>query len=230
MAPPQIIGAGFGRTGTMSLKDAIEELGYGKCHHMIEVKPWMFRKWSALADGDDLWNEVYEGFDAAVDWPTTAFYRQLAEKHPDAKVVLTVRDPEAWYDSANNTIFAIFNLLPLWIDMLTGFRTMLDKTIWTGAFHGRFADKEYAIRMFNEHIADVKRTIPADRLLIFRATDGWEPLCTFLDKPIPSKPYPHSNERTFLRGVVRKLQVLRAVSYLTTAGATIYVLKKLGVF
>lgn len=205
----QVIGAGFGRTGTKSLKTALEQLGYVKCHHMTEVIPdrGQIDSWWRIAQGAAAdWDAVYAGFAAAVDWPTAAYWRELAERYPDAKVVLSVRDPEAWYASVSETIYLVSGAIPWWIRALyrpaRRFREMVNRTIWDGVFDGRFEDKEYALKVYREHIEEVKRTLPADRLLVHEAKEGWEPLCAFLGKPAPEGPYPRVNEAREIKRMV----------------------------
>lgn len=213
--PLEVIGAGFGRTGTNSLKVALETLGYQKCHHMKEVIPSRKQSqlWARVADGEKVsWDEVFEGFAAAVDWPSAAYYQALAEYYPEAKVVLSVRDPEKWYVSARETIYPLSHSFPRWIMFLSKpsrrLRDAINGIVWDGVFDGRFEEKEHAIRIFNEHIDEVKRVIPGDRLLIHEAKDGWDPLCAFLGKPVPSTPYPRVNEAKDLKRAVIAMQWL----------------------
>ncbi|MEO1029694.1 MAG: sulfotransferase family protein [Pseudomonadota bacterium] len=113
----KVIGAGFGRTGTLSMKAALEQLGYVKTHHMLEVMPSKDQRkhWLAIAQGERVdWDEVFEGFEASVDFPSSTYYTELLEKYPEAKVILTVRDPDKWYVSASNTIYAIGKAIPGW--------------------------------------------------------------------------------------------------------------------
>jgi hypothetical protein len=205
----EVIGAGFGRTGTNSLKVALETLGYEKCHHMKEVIPnrRQIELWDAISRGQDVdWDEVFEGFAASVDWPSSAYYKELAERYPDAKVVLSVRDAEGWYVSVSETIYQFNTVAPRWIRRL--FKTprtlvqMVNRIVWGGVFEGRFEEKEFAIRIFEEHIEEVKRTIPPRRLLVHQAKEGWEPLCAFLGKPVPDTPYPRVNEAKEMKRMI----------------------------
>jgi hypothetical protein len=207
----KIIGAGFGRTGTLSLKVALEELGFGPCYHMIEVfqHPEHANVWRAAAEKRPHdWKALLAGYQATVDWPGCAFYAELMEVYPDAKVILTVRDPEKWHDSVMNTIYQglgnRFNWFTRILISVLGFvypsrrnmRKMHKAVVWEGTFHGRTSDKEYAIKIFEEHNAEVQRRVPPEKLLVFQAKDGWEPLCAFLNVPVPvDKPYPHLNDR-----------------------------------
>lgn len=207
--PLEVIGAGFGRTGTASLKIALETLGYRKCHHMKEVFESLrqIEYWDRASHGEAMnWDEVFQGFKASVDWPSAAYYRQLAETYPDAKVILSVRDPEAWYTSVAETIYPLNHAMPEWIARIfppvRKLKTMIIRTVWQGVFDGRFPDRAHAIEVFNRNIEEVKQTIPPERLLVHRATEGWEPLCRFLDKPVPNTPYPRVNEARDLKRMV----------------------------
>lgn len=208
MAHLQVIGAGFGRTGTTSLCAALDALGLGPCYHMRDVmaQPRRIRQWLRIGQGAvPDWDEVFTGYRSAVDWPATAYWRELAAAYPDAKLVLTVRDPQAWYDSARRTIFqqvidpprgvrtAAFRLLATLSPNLRAYLKMIHTTILQPVFNGRIADREYAIGVFERHIEQVRAGIPAQRLLIYRVADGWEPLCEFLDLPVPDVPFPHDN-------------------------------------
>ena len=199
----KVIGAGFGRTGTASLKGALEQLGYAKCYHMQEVfpNPKHIPVWQAAADGKPVdWDELFEGYQATVDWPAATFYKDLIAHYPDAKVLLNVRDPDAWYKSMTDTVFKMsqrrfpLSLVPLLVPRLRRFIRMATKLIWKNTFHDRFKDKAYALSVFNDHIAEVKRVVPADKLLIYEVKEGWEPLCAFLGVPVPEGPFPRLND------------------------------------
>jgi hypothetical protein len=205
----KIIGAGFGRTGTLSMKAALEELGFGPCYHMTEVffnHPEHAPLWEAAARGETVnWRELLKDYQATVDWPGCTFYKELMQIYPDAKVLLTVRDPEKWYESALSTIYQGTSrahapflrrlLRRLRPNMLKSVQ-MINTLIWEGTFNGNFADKQYAIEIFNQHIEDVKKVVPPERLLVYNVKEGWEPLCTFLGVEVPKhKPFPHLNDR-----------------------------------
>ncbi|MCZ6616739.1 MAG: sulfotransferase family protein [Gammaproteobacteria bacterium] len=224
----KIIGAGFGRTGTTSMKEALELLGYDKCHHMREVMSSgkqvdMFDRISRNVEVD--WDEVFEGFEAAVDWPAAARYKELVEKYPEAKVILTARDPEAWYESTKETIYALSNGIPPLISLLIPrarkIMAMVQRLIWEGVFDGRFEEKQHAIEVYDKNVAEVIANVPANRLLVHSSKDGWQPLCEFLERPIPSQPYPHSNESTVLKRVIVIAKVLNVLLWtlLLIAGA-----------
>jgi len=204
----KIIGAGFGRTGTLSMKAALEELGFGPCYHMTEVfsHPEHALLWDAAARGETVnWQELLKGYQATVDWPGCTFYQELMKVYPDAKVLLTVRDPENWYESVQSTILQTTirpgtSLTGFFLRMLRPnvYRTMrmINTLIWEGTFDSNFADKQHAIAVFNQHIAEVKKYVPAEQLLIYNVKEGWQPLCACLGVEVPQdKPFPHLNDR-----------------------------------
>ena len=195
-----VIGAGFGRTGTFSLKLALETLGVGPCFHMAELfaEPRgeeLKRRWEAVAFADPPpdWDDVFAGFRATVDWPAAAYWRALARHYPDAKVILTIRDPESWYESAAATIFSGRSSAEEIAQRTDPWARMVWKIIGQGTFDGRTGDREHAMAVFRAHNAAVECEIPADRLLVYRAGDGWEPLCRFLGAAVPDTPYPREN-------------------------------------
>jgi hypothetical protein len=192
-----VIGAGFGRTGTLSLKAALEQLGFGPCMHMVPLlqDPETSALIRKAAEGDvDLLDVVLSDYRATVDWPMTYFWRDLAQRFGDAKVILTVRDPDKWYESAEKTIYAAANAGRESGRMDPDVIGMVDATVWDGTFDGRFADREATIKRFLEHNAQVQREIPAERLLVFEVAQGWEPLCEFLGVPVPETPFPRLND------------------------------------
>ncbi len=204
----QVISAGFGRTGTTSLKAALEKLGFSRCYHMMEVfgRPDHIPLWLDANEGKPVdWEGLFSGYQAAVDWPSCTFYRELMQSYPEAKVVLSVRDPERWYESALNTVYTMKRQRPpaSWlfaaIPQVRRFVRMVDTVVWRGTFGGRFEDKAYAIGVFNAHIEEVKRTVPPEKLLIFDVKEGWKPLCAFLGVPVPEEPFPHLNDRADFR-------------------------------
>jgi hypothetical protein len=199
----KLIGAGFGRTGTTSLKAALEELGFAKCYHMIEVlsHPAHAPLWAAaLAGQPSDWSNLFAGYRATVDWPGCTFYQELMRVYPEAKVLLTVRDPDKWYESTHNTIDQLprspaMRILRLFVPHLRRFYAMNETLIWQGTFGGQFADREHAIAIFQAHIVAVKEYVPAERLLVYDVREGWAPLCHFLNVPVPvGKPFPRLND------------------------------------
>lgn len=208
----QVIGAGLGRTGTMALKNALEELGFGPCHHMYEViqHPEQAPFWERAARGETVdWEEMFANYRSSCDWPSCAFYKQLADRYPEAKVILTLRDPHAWYRSVCNTILPamkgpLFTSQGLRVGPPGDFAPLL---IGEKTFGMDFTDS-HMVNVFNRHNEEVKRSIPPERLLVFEAVHGWEPLCRFLDVPIPATPFPHTNttEEFKARGADRERQ------------------------
>jgi Sulfotransferase domain len=208
----KVIGAGFGRTGTLSLKLALEELGLSPCYHMIEVNahPEHDALWLALARGEASdWRPMLQGYASTIDWPTTYIWKELAAANPQAKIILTVRDPEAWYASAAATIFARmleFETLraeTLRAEALRGDQAAVDptrrrhmemiNTLIVEKTFGGSLDKDNAIAVFNAHNDEVRRLVPRKRLLVYESGDGWQPLCAFLGVPVPATPYPKVN-------------------------------------
>lgn len=187
----QIIGAGFGRTGTESLKTALEILGFGPCHHMLEVlpRPQQTAFWLDVAKGNSHpdWDKGYAGFHAAVDWPTAHYWRELSEYYPDAKVILSYRDPELWYESFKNTLIAAINAHAT-ADSL-GAILIRDQ-----AFGGNLDDKQHVIDTYRQHVETVQKTIAPERLLTYHTGSGWPSLCEFLQKPVPVEAYPSRNQ------------------------------------
>jgi hypothetical protein len=193
----QVIGAGVGRTGTYSLKLALTRLGLGPCHHMetvIQNMDGQVPLWSAALAGKPDWAAIYDGCNSAVDWPTAGFFRELAAAYPDAKFVLTHRDPQTWADSFGETIY---KLAPGRADAPPHMRDWLAMAFGVIAKSGfpDGLDHSGLVRGFNAHTDAVKAAIPADRLLVYQVKEGWEPLCEFLGKPVPDEAFPRSNDR-----------------------------------
>ncbi len=209
----QVIGAGFGRTGTMTLKVALEELGVGPCYHMVEVL-WgdtsRLPLWQAAANGEATdWKAVFDGFESTVDWPGCTFYEPLMEVFPDAKVLLTVRDPESWYESAKNSIYAAL-IAGQKGELKEGTEEppspeafqMISKLMWEGTFHGKFEEKAYAIEMFNKHIEEVKSKVPPEKLVVHEVKEGWKPLARMLGVEEPKTEFPRLNDKVAFREMV----------------------------
>ncbi|WP_169807657.1 sulfotransferase family protein [Herbidospora mongoliensis] len=208
-----VIGAGFGRTGTLSLKAALERLGFGPCYHMADIieVPHRVRQWLDVGDGKTTdWDVIFQGFRSAVDFPAVSYWRELTDHYPDAKVILTVRDPERWYESAQETIFhrrmdtdepgqwwrrMVHRLVIRRVPEFALFPQMARATVADRVFDGRLDDRDHCIEVFRRHIEEVRATIPAERLLVFECREGWEPLCRFLGVPVPDVPFPHVNDR-----------------------------------
>jgi hypothetical protein len=191
----KIIGAGFGRTGTLSLKFALEQLGFAPCYHMMEV--WRGSgdsdKWEAIANGATPdWNDVFAGYPATVDWPSCHYWRDLAKAYPDAKILLTERDPEAWYKSIASTIFPQLDTEPYADPRREAQRRMAHLIVIEQTFGGRL-DRDHVIDVYLRHNEAVKREVPAGRLLVYDTPQGWGPLCAFLGVPMPDAPFPRTN-------------------------------------
>jgi hypothetical protein len=200
----ELIGAGLGRTGTLSLKAALERIGYGPCYHMIEIlaAPERGRHWLEPARGGARdWDGIFHGYRATVDWPAAAFWRELVARYPDAKVLLSLRDADRWYDSVMNTIYPVMTQGPpeRAPAVLHDFHAMVYALIFERTFEGRLEDRAHARRVFEEHNQAVIDAIPPSRLLVYRAGDGWEPLCRFLDVPVPDEDFPHLNDTAWYR-------------------------------
>jgi hypothetical protein len=193
----EVIGAGFGRTGTRSLKDALEMLGYDACYHMVEVfeHPEHLPVWERATRGERVdWSHVYEGYRAAVDWPCCAFWKDYYHLYPAAKVILSVRDADRWYDSVMKTIYPrSIGFLDSDEERLRSIGAWIKELVWEGTFDGKVEDREHAKAVYKAHNAQVQRLCDPSRLLVFEASQGWEPLCAFLSKPAPDEPYPRSN-------------------------------------
>jgi len=191
--PLEVIGAGFGRTGTASVKLALEKLLGGPCYHMDEVlaNPSLIATWLRVANGEPLWDELFSKYVATVDFPACSVYQELAAHHPNAKVLLTVRDPHSWFDSVHETIMS-----PAFVAYAKGtpFGELCERFIW-GRFDHRVHDREHMVNCFEQHIEKVKAAIEPQRLLIYNVKQGWEPLCAFVNKPVPNEPFPHVNSR-----------------------------------
>lgn len=196
----QVIGAGFGRTGTNSLKIALEMIGFGPCYHMLELQqrpqdlPYW---WRAVRSEPVEWKRLFADYRSAVDWPVCSFWEPLSHVYPDAKIILTERDPEQWYESAANTIFDAMDRANR-AAMSAETRERLDMAralVIDQVFGGRHRDREHAIKIYAAHNERVRRTVPAARLLVLDPTDGWPPLCGFLGVDPPDEPYPFVNTR-----------------------------------
>ena len=197
--PLQIIGSGFGRTGTMTTKNVLEHLGFGPCHHMIEIieNPDQLKYWKALAAGEDVnFEDVYAGYGSQVDWPGAHVFEQVATAFPDAKVIHTERPEEDWWRSFNGTIgkfFRIFRDMNLPPPLVDQFSTM--EEFFVRSNFPDLTDKDAVLSAYRSHNQHVREVIPSDRLLVFSVKQGWGPLCEFLGVDAPDGPFPHYHPR-----------------------------------
>jgi len=192
-----VIGAGVGRTGTYSLKLAINQIGLGPCHHMEEVlhnMPAQVPLWSAAASGQPDWSRIFFGYKSTVDWPTACFFRDLVKEYPEARFVLTVRDPERWADSFSATIYKLIGGLDQAPQEMRAWLKMASDVIAQTGFPLGL-DRDELVQAFISHNEAVKEVIPASRLLEFEVKDGWQPLCDFLEAPVPAANFPRTNHR-----------------------------------
>ncbi|KAJ3154525.1 hypothetical protein HDU86_004654 [Geranomyces michiganensis] len=212
--PLEIIGAGFGRTGTKSTQIALEHLGF-KTYHMSEVFAHMdhIKTWEAASRGEPVdWEAFLGEYRATVDWPGCDHWRQMLERYPKAKVLLNVRDADKWYESVSESIYRITNLpeeITSKVPQMQATSSFVKNTIWgpNGVFKGRFLDKEFAKQVFADHIAEVKRAVPPEQLLVFEVSEGWEPLCKFLGVPVPQDmPFPRTNEKAEFQARIEALK------------------------
>jgi hypothetical protein len=208
----KLIGAGYGRTGTMSLKFALERLGYGPVFHMIDLirDPAPLAHWERAYSGEPVdWPAAFEGWQSTVDWPGCTYWEQLVEEWPDAPVLLNTRDKEGWYESCLKSIHAAAEAgtkgeLAGGTQPPPSFEVMkvINGIVWDGTFDGRFGDKAFAFEVFDRHYEAVRSAIPANRLLEWDIKEGWEPLCDFLGVEAPDEPFPHLNDTAAFREMV----------------------------
>lgn len=205
-----IVELGFGRSGTLSLKAALEELGFGPCYHFSEMfdHPEHVAQWRAASRGEAVdWERLSAGYGATVYLPPGFDGAPLLARFPQMKALLTTREPERWYESVRGTIYH-YNRLTFYRRAFLRtaglfkpeFNTLCDvwdlqqETLWDRTFHGRFHDKAHAIEVYRGRIEEVRRTIPPERLLVYSVKEGWEPLCRFLGVEVPDRPFPHLND------------------------------------
>jgi Sulfotransferase domain len=228
--------ARLGNGGTASLKLALERVGVAPCYHMFDVlqQPERAHGWLAAARGERPdWPVIFAGYGATVDWPGAAFWRELVEAYPDAAVILTVRDAERWYDSMERTIFwaskgmqspvgrRMFRLATVHDRGFRAFGELVGTVVLGRVFGGR-TDRAHAIGVYERHIAEVRATVPAQRLLVFDVAQGWQPLCAFLGVEVPDEPFPHVNDAAEFRrrrtaGIVRHVAPLAGAATLALA-------------
>lgn len=197
--PLQVIGAGMPRTGTLSLKTALEQLGFGPCHHMTELfaHPGQWPLWNRIGDGEEVeWEEIFGPYRATTDAPGVYFWRQLMARYPEARLILTERDPERWYQSMTSTIFSPRHREMIQASPVGAIIAKLARRSWTGrddALRSGPPSREVMIELFKAHNAAVRAEVPTERLLIYSVSEGWDPLCSFLGVEVPATPFPHVN-------------------------------------
>lgn len=230
-----VVGTGFGRTGTLSLKQALDRLGFGPTYHMDEVlrRPSHLRAWVRYArTGTADWDLLLGGFRSTVDFPACVAWRELVELHPGAKVVHTVRDAERWWASTRSTIYRGRSMLPHWLRGLVGpagdYAELNERLVWQGTFGGRFLDRDHAIAVFRRHTAAVVAGLDPERLLVFDVAEGWGPLCAFLGVPVPDEPFPHVNDAAWMARRITAVEVATRALPVVALGALVWVSRRGG--
>ena len=205
----EVIGAGFGRCGTMSLRKALELLGYAPCYHMQVTLTHHSHMnfWVRARAGEQVdYRRFFRHYRATVDWPACEFWREILHVFPDAKIVLNVRDPQGWYDSMAETIWAIQPAFPWWFPRVV--RQMHDDIIWNARFKGEFENRDKAVAAYRAHVEEGCAGVPPEQLLVYDVAEGWEPLCRFLDRPVPEAvAFPRLNDRRSFRRVIHGLRI-----------------------
>ena len=194
----QVIGTGVGRTGTYSLRLALAQLGFGPCYHMETVLHNMdphVALWNAALDGKPDWKAIYAGHPSAVDWPTGCFFRELYEAYPNARFVHTTRSAESWADSFGSTIYKLIAGRHEAPPEMRDWLDMANRVVVATGFEDDL-DRDGLMRGFRAHDEAVRDAIPAEQLLVFEVKEGWAPLCAFLGKPVPTDPFPRTNDRS----------------------------------
>lgn len=191
-----VIGVGYGRTGTFSLKHALEQLGFGPCYHGFELlwHPERLPLWQRATAGEAVWEEVFAGYRATVDWPGIEFWPELVDAYPDARVVLTLRDPDRWFDSMR--LFREVLSDPQVRAILAERASGPGET--TRMYDVDLADRAAMVQRFERHTEEVRAKVSADRLLVYEVNQGWDPLCEFLGVPVPESEFPHRYEASEL--------------------------------
>ncbi|MEV4115518.1 sulfotransferase family protein [Nonomuraea sp. NPDC049695] len=190
----KVVGASYGRTGTTSVRLALETLGLGPCHYMRELftSPAHAEEWLRVAEGGEPdWKRLLDGFASTIAWPAACYWRELAAAFPEAKVLLIVRDPASWYASMRRTLY---RTRPAEAGPGTSVRDqVIEKIVWQGTFSGRFEDRDHAIGVYLAHLDEVRKAVPSGRLVEFEPSRGWEPLCAALGVDVPDVPFPTAN-------------------------------------
>jgi sulfotransferase family protein len=188
-----VIGVGLGRTGTLSLKLALEKLGLGPCYHMAELMmhPERTPLWIAAADGKPDWEAIFAGYSSTTDYPACLYWRELANAYPKAKLILTKRDKQKWFESTQATIFSEAMSARI---RGTPIEPFFEKTVWRD-FGARIHDRAFMTAYFDDHNAAVEAGVAKKRLLVYDVAQGWDPLCKFLGVPVPDAAFPKVNSR-----------------------------------
>lgn len=199
----EVIGAGLGRTGTNSLKLALEELLGGRCYHMLELmqRPQDEPAWESAVEGRAVdWDGLMHEYVAAVDWPACAFWRELYAANPEAVVLLSSRDSaQAWWASMERTIIPVLSRAPPAGDPELGRHRVMVREMMRTRFTPDWHDRDGAMAAYERHLADVRLAVPAERLIDWRVGDGWGPICAGLNLPVPQTPFPHENRTADFR-------------------------------
>lgn len=195
----EVIGAGLGRTGTHSLGLALVKLGFGPCYNIFEVdkNPGHQELWKSALGGERIdWDDLFSAYKSTVEWPGVTFFDQIFQHYPHARVILTMRDAESWYESVRDTLFEAMALSAQHSDPSIRKGGGLSHHLMERAFAGRYGEKEHVIEVYRKHIEYVVEVVPGERLLQFDVRDGWRPLCAYLEKAVPAEPFPKVNERS----------------------------------